>query len=157
MKHYKELPGIGRYTSQAVQIFATNADLVTVDTNIRRILIDEFHVSEDVSDKALWGLAQACLPKGRSRDWHNALMDFGALYLTSKKSGIAPKSRQSRFEGSDRQIRARILRQLLQAHSSLLELEKILGVEQKRLTQILEKMIHDQLIVKMNNTYRLNE
>ena len=42
MKQYKDLPGIGRYTAQAVQIFSTNADLVTVDTNIRRIFINEF-------------------------------------------------------------------------------------------------------------------
>ena len=58
MKQYKEIPGVGRYTSQAVQIFSTNADLVTVDTNIRRIFIKEFHLPEKISDKALWELAE---------------------------------------------------------------------------------------------------
>ena len=54
MKQYKEIPGVGRYTAQAVQIFSTNADLVTVDTNIRRIFIAEFHLSEDLSTRELW-------------------------------------------------------------------------------------------------------
>jgi len=53
MKQYQEIPGVGKYTSQAVQIFATNADLVTVDTNIRRIFISEFHLPEKISDKDL--------------------------------------------------------------------------------------------------------
>jgi A/G-specific adenine glycosylase len=157
MKHYKDVPGVGRYTSQAVQIFSTNADVVTVDTNIRRIFIKEFYLSETVSDKELWEFAEHCLPKGKSRDWHNALMDYGALYLTSQKTGIGPKTRQSRFEGSDRQIRASILRHLLQEQSSLVKLEQILGVEHRRLTLILEKMMIENLIVKNDNMYQLNE
>ena len=57
MRHYENVPGVGRYTSQAVMIFATNADLVTVDTNIRRILIHEFQLPHDVSERQLWELA----------------------------------------------------------------------------------------------------
>ena len=86
MRQYKEIPGVGRYTSQAVQIFSTNADLVTVDTNIRRIFISEFHLSEDISDRELWEFAETCLPRGKSREWHNALMDYGALFSYSKKN-----------------------------------------------------------------------
>jgi A/G-specific adenine glycosylase len=157
MKQYKEIPGVGRYTSQAVQIFSTNADLVTVDTNIRRIFIKEFHLPEKVSDKELWGLAERCLPKGRSREWHNALMDYGALHLTSQKTGIKPKTQQSRFEGSDRQIRARILRCLLNDTMSLSELKKTFRIEQKRLRRILDKMVTEKIIVNKNNSYQLNE
>ena len=103
---------------QAVQIFSTNADLVSVDTNIRRILIAEFHLSEDLSTRELWDYAEQCLPRGRSREWHNALMDYGALHQTAKKTGIHPISQQSRFEGSDRQLRAAVLRLLLSGPSS---------------------------------------
>jgi len=157
MKQYKEIPGVGRYTSQAVQIFSTNADIVTIDTNIRRIFIKEFHLHEKVSDKELWRLAEKCLPKGRSREWHNALMDYGALHLTSQKTGIKPKTQQSRFEGSDRQIRARILRCLLNDTMSLSELKKTFRIEQKRLRRILDKMVTEKIIVNNNNSYQLNE
>jgi len=157
MKQYKEIPGVGRYTSQAVQIFSTNADLVTIDTNIRRIFIKEFHLPEEVSDKELWRLAEKCLPKGKSRKWHNALMDYGALHLTSQKTGIKPKTQQSRFEGSDRQIRARILRCLLNDTMSLSELKKTFRIEQKRLRRILDKMVTEKIIVNNNNSYQLNE
>jgi A/G-specific adenine glycosylase len=157
VKQYKDLPGIGRYTSHAVQIFSANADLVTVDTNIRRIFIREFNLSEQVSDKEIWKLAEACLPRGKSRDWHNALMDYGALSLTAQKTGIKPKTQQSRFEGSDRQIRAQILRYLLTKDMSISELKKNLGIEQMRLFPILEKMISEKIIVKEHKIYRLND
>lgn len=153
MKQYKEIPGVGRYTSQAVQIFSTNTDLVTVDTNIRRIFIKEFHLPEKVSDKELWGLAERCLPKGRSREWHNALMDYGALHLTATKTGIKPKTQQSRFEGSDRQLRARIIRILLQNDESLVNISRILNVDISWLQRILEKLISEEIISKKNNRY----
>lgn len=157
MKQYKEIPGVGRYTSQAVQIFSTNTDLVTVDTNIRRIFIKDFHLPEKVSDKELWGLAERCLPKGRSREWHNALMDYGALFLTAQKTGIKPKTQQSRFEGSDRQLRARIIRILLQNDESLVNISRILNVDISWLQRILEKLISEEIISKKNNRYYLKE
>ena len=58
VKQYDLLPGIGFYTSQAVQIFAENADIATVDTNIRRILIHEFHLPENISERELRALAE---------------------------------------------------------------------------------------------------
>ncbi len=109
---YKNLPGVGEYTSKAVRIFAANENLATVDTNIRRILIAEFALVNP-SLAEIRELAERCLPAARSRDWHNALMDYGALFLTAAKSGIRPASRQSPFPGSVRQLRAEILRELL--------------------------------------------
>ncbi len=157
MKHYKQLPGIGRYTSQAVLIFSTNANLVTVDTNIRRIFISEFHLPTTISDSELWSLAETCLPPGRSRDWHNALMDYGALHLTAQKTGIKPKTQQSRFEGSDRQIRAKILRSLLEKPQTLSGLETTVQVNQERLKPIIEKMIKERIIIKQKTTYQLHQ
>ncbi|HWR27858.1 MAG TPA: Fe-S cluster assembly protein HesB [Candidatus Thermoplasmatota archaeon] len=157
MKQYKELPGIGKYTSQAVQIFSSNSDLVTVDTNIRRILISEFKLPIKIADKELWLLAETCLPLGESRDWHNALMDYGALHMTAQKTGIKPKTQQTQFEGSNRQIRAQILRCLLQKSMSFSELEKTVGIGQMRLGAILDKMMNEKIIENKNKTYHLNE
>lgn len=157
MNHYSAIPGVGKYTSQAVQIFSTNADLVTVDTNIRRILIKEFSLPETISDTDLWMLADRCLPRGNSRDWHNALMDYGALVLTAQKTGIKPKTTQPPFKGSDRQIRAKILRMLLQNDATLSTLSNALHVEQPRLSEIIEKMIHEEIIVKKRHQYSLKD
>lgn len=156
VKHFDQLPGIGLYTSKAVQIFAANKNIATVDTNIRRILINEFNLKESIPDKELFQLAERCLPKGRSRDWHNALMDYGAMYLTSKKTGIRPKTRQSKFEGSDRQIRGRILRLLLKEKHSLYQLEDQLKIGSGRLSKILNKMVKEKSISKTKEFYHLS-
>jgi A/G-specific adenine glycosylase len=140
-----------------VQIFSTNADLVTVDTNIRRIFITEFHLSEDLSLRELWEYAAQCLPLGRSREWHNALMDYGALHQTAKKTGIHPISLQSSFEGSDRQIRAAVLRLLLSEPSSFETIHHALGDKQMRLKKILGKMVDEDLLVVHNKLYQVKE
>lgn len=106
------LPGIGPYTARSTLIFAENANIATVDTNIRRIFIHEFKLPETMSDKELFELAHELVPKGKSRDWHNALMDYGATHLTSKRTGIKPKTQQSTFKGSRRQYRAKIIKHL---------------------------------------------
>jgi A/G-specific adenine glycosylase len=157
MEQYTEIPGVGRYTAHAVQIFSTNADIVAVDTNIRRIFISEFHLSEAISDKELRVLAAHCLPHGRSREWHNALMDYGALHLTAKKTGIKAKTQQSPFEGSDRQVRAQIMKILLEHDASFTELKLSLSVETIRLKQILKKLLHERLIRRENNRYQVVE
>ena len=153
MERYKEIPGVGRYTAQAVLIFSTNADMATVDTNIRRIIINEFHLPASLYDKQLWAFAEQCLPKGRSQEWHNALMDYGALVLTAKQTGLKPKTRQSPFEGSDRQIRAKILRRLLKGAATYSDLSIDIGVEKLRLKRILQKMVNERLIIKTETKY----
>jgi A/G-specific adenine glycosylase len=100
-----KLPGIGPYTSAAILAFAYNIEVPVVDTNIRRVLIFLFKLDETISDKALESFAEKIIPVGRSRERHNALMDYGAMELTARKTNIRPKSKQSRFEGSDRQVR----------------------------------------------------
>lgn len=107
------LPGIGTYTSRSIPVFADNLDIAAVDTNIRRVLIHELNLPESISPKALLDVAHEVLPKGRSRDWHNALMDYGAMELTGRRTGIAPLARQSAFKGSRRWYRGALLRELL--------------------------------------------
>jgi A/G-specific adenine glycosylase len=155
MQHFDEIPGVGEYTAQAVLIFSTNADIVTVDTNIRRILIAEFKLPETISNHDLWDIARQCLPRGRSRDWHNALMDYGALLITARQTGIAPKTRQSRYEGSDRQIRARLLKILLEMPATLPSLSVHLEAPEERLLPILSKMCHEGLLAVDDSKYKV--
>lgn len=154
LEEYKKLPGIGKYSAAAVKIFSTNCDAVTVDTNIRRIFIHEFSLSEDVSEKELWDLAWKCLPKGKSRDWHNALMDYGSLVLTSQKTKIKAKTRQSRFEGSDRQLRAKILRFVLEKKEVSFEEMYSFGKKDK-VERVLNSLEKDQLLVLKDRMYIL--
>ncbi|MEI7558118.1 MAG: Fe-S cluster assembly protein HesB [bacterium] len=71
----QKLPGIGPYTSAAIMAFAWNISVPVIDTNIRRVLIFLFKLPETITAKALEDFAETIIPKGRSRDWHNALMD----------------------------------------------------------------------------------
>jgi A/G-specific adenine glycosylase len=108
------LPGVGDYVANAILAFAYNQDVAVIDTNIRRILIHTFALDEKISLKDLKDIALQVLPLGHARERYNALMDYGALELTAKKSGIRPLTRQSAFEGSRRQVRAWIVKQLVE-------------------------------------------
>ena len=157
MHHFKDLPGIGPYTATAVRIFAANEDVVTVDTNIRRILIYEFHLPETIPDNALWTLARRCLPKGKSRDWHNALMDYGSQVLTARKTRIPPKTTQSTFEGSDRQLRGQILRIVLDSPVSPSHLGEILHIDDDRLHIILGQLQKDEILIEQEGKLKIKE
>ena len=142
----RRLPGIGPYTARAVMIFAHNADLAAVDANVRRVLTHELHLPHALNASQLQAVADAVLPCGRSRGWHNALMDYGALVLTSRATGIAPRTRQTRFEGSRRQIRARLLKSLLDRPQSLDSFAATLGVDRDLLAAIALDLEHDGLV-----------
>ncbi len=124
------LPGIGPYTAGAVCAFAFNQPVVFMDTNIRRVFIHFFFPDQEkVKDKEIELIVEQTLDRKQPREWYSALMDYGALF---KKKGSRQKrgggegevnpnrrsahyTRQSKFEGSDRQIRGAILRELLKA------------------------------------------
>jgi len=108
-----KLPGIGPYTSAAIMAFAWNLPVPVIDTNIRRVLIFLFKLDEKITASELEAFAEKILPKGESRDRHNALMDYGAMELTARKTKIKPLSKQSKFEGSDRQVRGWLLKKII--------------------------------------------
>jgi A/G-specific adenine glycosylase len=108
----RTLPGIGPYTANAIAVFAFNRHCAAIDTNIRRVLIHELKLSEDVDREELGKIALRLVPRGRARDWHNALMDYARLRIRKEASYIKPMPQQSRFEGSRRQIRGFIMRRL---------------------------------------------
>lgn len=119
----KTLPGIGEYTCRSIPVFADNLDAAAVDTNIRRIIMHEFALPEDTSKQEIQALAEQLLPQGRSREWHNALMDYGSLFLTSRNTAIRPLTKQSKFHGSKRWYRGRLIKDLI--HSECMFLEEI--------------------------------
>ena len=149
----KTLPGIGAYTSRSIPVFADNLDVAAVDTNIRRILIHEFGLPESIGAKTLQQVAEEVLPEGQSRNWHNALMDYGALVLTSRKTGIHPLTKQSKFQGSRRWYRGRLIKELV--HSDVVCLEEI---NEKYadcpwdLDEIINELIHEGIVENQEST-----
>lgn len=141
------LPGVGPYTARAVLVFAHNADVAAVDANVRRVLTHELGLPHDLGPKDLQTVADAALPRGRSRDWHNGLMDYGALVLTARSSGIASRRRQGAFQGSRRQRRARLLRRVL-AHGPLTlpELATALETTTAEVTDLVALLHRDGLV-----------
>ena len=90
------LKGIGAYTAGAVLSFAFGEDAAILDTNVRRVL-RRVWVGEDrqVGDRALWELAERLLPRGRTYDFNQALMDLGATVCTARRPrcGACPLAR----------------------------------------------------------------
>jgi A/G-specific adenine glycosylase len=101
-----ELPGVGPYTAAAVRNFAFGEPVLPVDTNVRRV---EQRTGQSFSPRAAQALmdlgATICLAR---------VPRCGACPLAercpSRGRRYEPLRRQSRFEGSFRQRRARVLR-----------------------------------------------
>lgn len=131
-----DLPGIGPYTASAICAFAWNLPEVVIDTNIRRVLIFLLKLDEEISIKDLEQIAAQLIPAGRSRDWHNALMDYGAMHLTARKTKIKSLGKQSKFEGSDREVRGWILKFLTRRKEKLTVDQVSSEFPQKDITKI---------------------
>lgn len=132
----RTLPGIGPYTAHAVLIFAFNRPLVTIDTNIRRVFIHEFGLPADTAKSELENLAQRLLPRGRSRDWHNALMDYSRVALPGRLPTAPPANKQKPFHGSRRQIRGEIIRRL--TGSSRIAVDRIARDMERSIREVVE-------------------
>ena len=152
----RRLPGLGPYTARAVLVFAHNDDLAAVDANVRRVLTHELDLDRDLSDRGLQAVADAVLPPGRSRDWHNALMDYGALVLTARTTGIPSRTQQGAFEGSRRWHRSRLLRALL-AHGPVRESQvpALLGLDEDAAAEIIVALEADGLVRRDGGAVRI--
>ncbi len=72
-----ELPGLGPYTAAAVASIAFNKNHAVVDGNVVRVLSRFFAKKGGV--KGVQETAQEILPRGKARDFNQALMELGAL------------------------------------------------------------------------------
>lgn len=141
-----KLPGIGPYTAGAIRAFAFDQWTPLIETNIRRIFIHHFFEDRtDVDDKEIMELMLEIGEPESAREWYEALMDYGAQLPKIVKHNPNVKSKhyakQSKFEGSDRQIRGKILDILLkESKISKKKLFEHLGEEQQRYQMILEQL-----------------
>lgn len=111
------LPGIGKTTASAIAAFAFDRPTVFIETNIRRVFIHFFfHDRNNIIDAEIVPLVEKTLDTSDPRSWYYALMDYGVMLkkeLPNPNRRSAHYQRQSKFEGSNRQLRGRILRTML--------------------------------------------
>src|SRR5213075_2622730 len=113
-----ELPGVGRYTADAVACFAFGREVLPVDVNVRRVTERTGHTFGPAAAQALMDLgATVCLARvPRCGDCPLA------AGCPSRGRRYEPLRKQKRFEGSFRQRRASTLRLVAEAPTLLAEL-----------------------------------
>ena len=154
-------PGIGRATASSIAAFAFNMPVVFIETNIRRVFIHFFFTDTDtVSDAEILPLVEQAVFHENPRVWYWALMDLGSAL---KKTVPNPNRRsvhytkQSPFEGSDRNIRGTIIRMLL-AEKGIREKE-FLGIwndDPARIKRILSALESEGFILRLNDRFFLS-
>ena len=119
------LPGVGPYTARAVLTFAFGRDVGIVESNTGRVLARVG--GRPLSPADAQRLADELVPEGEGWAWNQAMIDLGATVCLRRapKCGecpaavhcrwhagpdpAAPANKQSRFAGSDRQGRGRLV------------------------------------------------
>ena len=154
----ESLPGIGPYTARAVAAFAFGMAEPLIETNIRSVFIHFFfHGRDKVHDREIMPLVAATLDRKNPREWYYALMDFG-VWLKQLHPNPGRRSRhhaqQSRFEGSNRQQRSRLLRAVLASPgSSAAELAGQLGAEPGDVERNLADMEREGFLCRTDSRY----
>lgn len=144
-----ELPGVGDYTARAVRVFAFNEPDILIETNIRTVYIYEFQniwtSDVHISDVELLPLVARGAEGQNPREWNWALMDYGA-HIKKLHGNPARRSKhytkQSKFEGSLRQVRGAILKAL--AHE--VPLEKVRNQYAEQFEQAYTSLVREGLV-----------
>jgi A/G-specific adenine glycosylase len=155
------IPGIGYYTARAIATFAYNQRHVFVETNIRTVYFNHFFTDPDsVHDKEVLEMVEKTLPEEGFREWYWALMDYGS-FLKKQGKGKNTQSRhytrQSRFEGSDRQIRAAVVRYLTQkGEADVDDVIRELGFDIDRTEEQIQKLLDEEMVFLQNGILSLD-
>ncbi len=75
-ENWRQLPGIGRYTSAAIASIAFGEPAAVVDGNVERVL--ERLDGERHEGERVWERANQLLAKRAAGDWNQAMMELGA-------------------------------------------------------------------------------
>ena len=118
LQELRTLPGIGPYTAGAIAAFAYERPEVFIETNIRTVFLHLFfHDQQGISDREILPLIEATLDRDAPREWYYALMDYGVI-IKQETANPGRRSahhvRQSPFKGSNREVRSRILKMILE-------------------------------------------
>ena len=85
----RALPGVGRYTANAVATFAFDQAVPVVEVNIARLLSRLLDIRDPIDSSAgleiLWNNAAALVPNRSAGRFNSALMDLGATICLPRK------------------------------------------------------------------------
>lgn len=163
------LPGVGAYTARAVMAFALELDAAVVDTNTARVLA---RVSgRRLTAREAQSLADALVPAGSAWLWNQSFMDLGAqlcrpvpkceacpvasMCAWNRQGCVDPdpasgsagvSQRQARFEGSDRQVRGRIMARLVTGACSEDALRAAVQCDAERLARLVAALVEERLV-----------
>ena len=154
------LPGIGPATASAIRTYAFKQPEVYIETNIRAVFIHHFFGEmSDVHDDQIRPIVEHALDRDEPFKWYSALMDYGTAL--KKKYGNPTRrskhyTKQSKFEGSNRQLRSQILTAVMESDGmTVAALDTKLEGERQSIKTNCESMVLEGFLVKDKRTYRV--
>lgn len=177
-----DLPGVGAYTARAVLVFAHERDIGLVDTNAGRFVARAL-AGAPLPPKQAQATADAAVPEGWGWTWGQAVFDLGASVCRKRaprcdecpirshcawavagfpepdpiggSAGISAP--QSRFDGSDRQGRGRLVDALRAGPVEHGTLAEVMGWpdDPGRAARVAATVAADGLAVSDGTAYRL--
>lgn len=154
-----KLPGIGPGTAGSLRAFIYNDPVIFIETNIRRVFLHHFFPdSENISDRELFPLIESTLDRRSPREWYYALMDYGSILGKKLNANVRSRhyTKQSRFEGSNRQIRGKIVRYLTKSETATQdELLTYIGSTPERFQKILSDLQSERFLTVAGVEIRL--
>lgn len=178
------LPGVGTYTAAAVSAFAFGQRSVVVDTNVRRVLaraVTGTALPPPSPQAAELRLAATMVPDNATdaARWAAASMELGAVVCTARSPRCsacpiqsqcawftagqpadehAARRRTQAWEGTDRQVRGRVMALLRQSDGPILT-SAVAGVhdDPAKVARCVAGLIEDGLIEADGEVYRLPE
>ena len=156
----KSFPQIGHNTASSIVAFAFNMATFFIEVNIRRVYIYFFFPGKSsIEDRVIMPIVRKTIDSSNVRKWYYALIDYGVMLKKThpelnKRS--AHYRKQSKFKGSNREIRGKILK-LLIASGNLTEADILreLEVNSKRLQEILSLLIKEGFIKQENHQFSI--
>jgi len=168
--NFDDLPGVGPYTKNAILSFAYGEKVLAIDTNIERIVQRYFGLN-DTKDFFKEN-SKYFLQKVDSREINQAFMDFGSSICKSTKPMCSTcpierecskyfsnrKSTKENYKGSNREVRGKIVKLLVNEGSiNNLKLLEELNEDSEKVKKALEGLKKDNLInFKKNNIIEIN-
>ena len=174
------LPGVGPYTARAISVFAFEQREAVLDTNVARILART--TGRSLGQKEAQGLADQSLGPD-PWVWNQAMLDVGAGWCTAKdpqcdscpflgvcawaeagrpepdpaRGSAGVSGKQSRFAGSDRQGRGRLVDALRSGPVDTGDLATVMGWpgDPDRAARVAATLVTDGLARVADGSYRL--
>jgi len=162
--NFELLPGVGQYTKNAILSFAYGDKVLAVDTNLERIITRYFGV--DSAKDYVRRYSNLLLEDINSKDLNQAFMDFGSSICTSsntkcdicplekscKKYFLNSKNSIKKFKGSNRELRGRIIKLLIEENQiTINELEKKTREDASKIITAINGLENDGLLKRKNN------